>query len=121
MTDAETWARRVEEWRASGQSSVAYCEGKPFTAGGLRNWAHRLRAQAPRAERPQVRIGRVLVREAVASAPGSPEGPGEASGGAPSADPALVVECGDARVLVRPGFDRASFAAVLGILRGGLR
>src|SRR2546423_1253593 len=35
------WAERVAEWKAGGLTSAAYCEGKVFTAGGLRLWAHR--------------------------------------------------------------------------------
>ncbi len=30
----------------------------------------------------------------------------------------LVLECGPVRVVVRPGFDRASLAVVLDVLRG---
>jgi hypothetical protein len=36
MSDTESWEGRVAEWKASGLSATAYCEGKPFTAGGLR-------------------------------------------------------------------------------------
>ena len=36
MVAPETWATRVAEWRASGQTSTDYAEGKGFSAGGLR-------------------------------------------------------------------------------------
>ena len=47
MTETEErWAERVAAWRASGQTSREYCEGRDFTAGGLRHWAYRLRKAA---------------------------------------------------------------------------
>ena len=100
MADRETWAKRVAEWKASGLSSPAFCAGKEFTAGGLRHWAHRLAHGDER--RPRVRLARV-VRSA--KAPVSPAAAGEV--------PGLVVELGLARLVVRPGFDRSAFAAVL--------
>jgi hypothetical protein len=103
MADRETWVARVAEWKASGLSSPAFCEGKDFTAGGLRHWAHRLTRGDD--HRPAVRIGRV-VRLARASKVAEPA----------LALPAIVVELGAARVTVRPGVDRATLAAVLEIL-----
>ncbi len=89
----------MAEWRASGQTSTAFSEGKPFTASGLRHWAHRL-SKEPRPPR-RLRVVRVERRRRV----NEPT--------APSADASLVVELGLARVVVRPGFDRALLAAVL--------
>jgi len=90
---------RVAEWRASGQTSTAFSEGKPFTASGLRHWAHRL-SKEPSPPR-RLRMVRVERR------------PQAAEGAAAIADASLVVELGPARVVVRPGFDRALLAAVL--------
>src|SRR5919205_1017738 len=48
MTDTETkWATRVAEWRASGQTAKAFCEGKEFAEGGLRYWSSRLNRREP--------------------------------------------------------------------------
>ena len=107
---AETWERRVAEWRASGLTSEAYCEGKPFTPGGLRHWAYRLGAGRSReaAPAPPVRIAKV-VRIPRAKAP-------------PEADeracvvPELILEVGPVRIEVRTGFDRATLAAVLDVV-----
>ncbi len=104
MADAATWARRVDEWRASGLTSHAFCAGREFTAGGLRHWSHRLgrtRGRKDQAATPSVRMARVLR----VSAPT-----------APSADVGLVVEVGTARVTVRAGFDRATLDALLDVL-----
>jgi hypothetical protein len=117
MASAETWARRVAAWKASGRSSEAFCKGKAFTAGGLRHWAYRLRCEGRDEPEPVIRIGRVLRRPAPAEA---------AKPAQPSIDEkaeAIVVELGAARVAVRPGFDRLTLAAVLDLLasRGGTR
>lgn len=101
------WAERIADWKASGLTSVAYCEGKPFTAGGLRHWAYLLRQVTPRkpVALAEVRIAKVVPRTAPA---------GEAM---PSrSHEALVVEVGGARIAVRPGFDRATLAAVVEVL-----
>ncbi len=88
----------MAEWRASGQSSTAFSEGKPFTASGLRHWAHRLsKGLSPR--RP--RVVRVDRRPRTTELP------------APSGDASVVLELGAARLVVRPGVDRALLAAVL--------
>lgn len=113
MTTAETWAKRVEEWQASGQTSVAYSEGREFTAGGLRHWAHRLRVQAAKAgravTRPPVKLARV---RAVRACP-----PGE-RGERPAAESGVVVVIGRARVIVGRGFDAPTLATVLAVLGG---
>jgi hypothetical protein len=49
MADIEVWKKRVEDWRASGQSAGEYCKGQEFTAGTLHRWSSRL------AELPQAR------------------------------------------------------------------
>lgn len=106
------WAERIADWKASGRTSEEYCEGKPFTAGGLRHWAYLLRRVTPRkpVALAEVRIAKVVPRPAPAVA------------ALPSrSSEALVVEVGDARIAVRPGFDRATLAAVVEVLaaRGG--
>jgi len=104
MADQATWAKRVAEWKASGLSSPAFCEGKDFTPGGLRYMAHRLgvgRRLLPR----RLRIAKVVRIEA--ARPAEPSSPAAA---------AVVVELGAARVVVRPGVDRATLAVVVEVL-----
>jgi hypothetical protein len=108
MADHETWAKRVAEWKASGLTSTAFCEGKDFTPGGLRHMAHRLGGERQQRRAP-VRIARVVrLPRAGASSPIEP---------APAPDaPAIVVELGGARVTVRVGVDRTTLATVVDVL-----
>jgi hypothetical protein len=100
------WARRVAEWKASGLSSPTFCEGKPFTAGGLRHWSHRLRREGQR--RPaSVRMARLVRFSTLKSAPAE-SGTGTA--------PDLVIAIGAARVAVRRGVDRGTLATVVDVL-----
>jgi hypothetical protein len=102
MADEETWAKRVAEWKASGLSSPAFCEGKDFTPGGLRHMAHRLGVgRRPR----KLRIAEV-VRVKGARPAELPRPPASE----------VVIELGAARVMVRPGVDRATLAAVVEVL-----
>ena len=123
MANAAIWEKRVSEWKVSGETSGTYCKGKPFTAGGLRYWAHRLhhKGHAPEADKPVVRIARVL-RGPAAEAPRKPSPEPVPIARATVPEP-LVVECGAMRVAVRPHFDRETLAAVLDVLasRGGAR
>ncbi len=105
MADRAMWAARVAEWKASGLSSPEFCAGKEFTAGGLRHWAYRLEhGDQPR--KPRVRLARV-VRTRTGAKAGPP-------GGDRSSE--VVVELGGARMLVRPGFDRETVAALVEVL-----
>ena len=121
MDNRAVWTERVAEWKASGLTSKAYCEGKPFTAGGLRHWAHRLRQQEQRkTQQPPVRLARV-VRKA---GPQSREAErGRSAVEHTTVPAALAIECGSMRVSVAPGFDRELLAAVLEVVaaRGGGR
>ena len=105
------WSERVADWRSSGLTSKKFCEGRDFTAGGLRHWAHLLGRDStvPRAE-GGTRLARV-VRVASPRRAGSTGAAAlEATGGG------LVVEYGRARVAVSVGFDRSTLAAVLDVL-----
>jgi hypothetical protein len=106
MDNRAKWEERVAGWKASGFTSEAYCKGKPFTAGGLRHWAYRLRLDA----RPAVRLARVVRRPAP-----------RVEDAAPVPAAVLMLECCGMRVVVPPGFDRATLGAVLDVLasRGG--
>lgn len=105
MADQETWAKRVAERKESGLSSPAFCEGKDFTAGGLRHWAYRLEHGDP-PRRPRVRLARVVRTRARAESR-SPGG---------DRPPEIIVEIGGARILVWPGFDRETVAALVEVL-----
>ena len=107
----------MADWRASGLTSLRFCEGREFTAGGLRHWSHKLRHGAVPAEKPVVRVARVL--RASARTTGAPSlAPAPVASGV---DVPVVVELGGARVALQRGFDRETLAAVLDVLasRGG--
>jgi hypothetical protein len=107
MTTEAKWSARVDAWRGSGLSARDFCEGKEYTASGLRYWSSRLgrvqeerKAQADAAPK-EVRIAR-LVRTSVAA----------------EAETPIVIEMGGARVGVRRGFDRGALRAILDVLGG---
>jgi hypothetical protein len=114
MTSAMIWSERVADWRTSGLTSKKFCEGREFSAGGLRHWAYLLGrdSKVPRAE-GGTRLARV-VRVA------SPRGARRAGSTRASAQEAtaggVVVEFGQGRVAVSVGFDRSTLAAVLDVL-----
>jgi hypothetical protein len=117
MTETEErWAERVAGWRSSGQTSTEYCEGRGFTASGLRHWAYRLgKASGTKAgalaRRPPVRVVR-MERIADRVSPAAPSGVG------------LTIEIGAVRVVVPAGFDMEMVKNVLeavGTMAGGRR
>jgi hypothetical protein len=98
-TTEEIWRQRVRAWRASGETAAQFARGRGFAAATLRAWSSRLR----RNEAPA--FVRLLPKPSPAS-----QAPRE-----------LVVEVGDARVRVAPGFDPDLLADVLRALRAGAR
>ncbi|MHB8876866.1 MAG: IS66 family insertion sequence element accessory protein TnpA [Myxococcaceae bacterium] len=95
MANENIWAKRVEAWRKSGLTSVAFAEGKGFTGGGLRHMAYRLGKAA--AKPPVIRLARVVRARAPAVA---------------SASAAIVVVVGMARIEVQPGVSREALTTV---------
>jgi hypothetical protein len=94
-TTEKMWATRVEAWRASGDTSEAFAQGKGYEGSTLRWWSSRLgRAEQPRFLR--------LVPKACAV----------------EVDVGLVVEVGQARVRVKAGFDTKLLAEVVAVLGG---
>lgn len=93
VTTTETWAQRVAEWRASGQTADEFAAGRGFAGSTLRWWSSRLGRQTPS-----------FVR--VVAASDGPRGAGS-----------IELEVGKVRVHVRAGFDRALLAEVLEVLR----
>lgn len=111
MASANIWVKRVEEWRKSGLSSVAFAEGKDFTGGGLRNMAHVLRRDA--AKPREIRLARVVqVRRS--TTPSTPPFAPRAQPPAPVVVPgaAIVVVVDGARVEVSRGASREVLAMV---------
>jgi hypothetical protein len=70
MDHEKEWAARVAAWRASGQSALKYCEGKPFSVHSLRRWSSELAARrasdgfvvAPKPRERRPRIARAVIR-----------------------------------------------------------
>jgi hypothetical protein len=133
----------VDEWRASGKTAPVFCEGKEFSAGGLRYWASRLRG-GQGALRKRVRRGtRVARGSQEAKATETPKETLPAVGRGPQTakvtetpkevrlarvvrgpqaetpETPIFIEVGHTRVGVRRGFDAASLRVVLDVLGGG--
>jgi hypothetical protein len=96
MTTTEAkWSARVREWRWSGKTAVEYASASDFKASTLRYWASRLKASTP--AKPALSMARVVRRQT----PGVADSPSISRGSAREVE----VRVGDARIVVRPGFD----------------
>jgi len=109
-TTTETWARRVEAWRASGKRAEEFSRHEGYAASTLRWWASKLRHELPAA--PEVRLARVVRTATTVPAPT----PSVAS---PGAVIAIDVTATGARIAVGPGADRETLAMVLELVRAG--
>ena len=101
--------KRVEDWRKSGLSSVAFAEGKGFSGGGLRSMAHVL-GEEPGSK--EIRLARVVRPQRSPPPPTPPMG--RAAVVVPGA--AITVVIDGARVEVGPGASREVLAMVLDAL-----
>lgn len=125
MASQATWARRVAEWRESGQTSEEFASGRDFSAGGLRCAAAKKRVGGRKA--PAVAVARVVRASATvraSAAAGTAVSLAPAAGTrSPESDVVVVLEVGGARLGVRRGCDAATLAAVFEAmsLRGGVR
>src|SRR5262249_9609977 len=100
MTMELEWTKRVEAWRNSGLSAAQFCNGKDFSASGLRYWMSRLRKeQRQNGVKDDARVARVA--RALANA---------------DPDTSIVIEVGQARVGIRRGFDRETLRGLLELL-----
>jgi hypothetical protein len=119
---AEKWAERIAGWRESGLTSEKFCEGRDFSANGLRHWAYKLGKTKRRRRQPEVPIARVVRVPAPSVACVPAPAAAKTTAGAPF-DSSLVIEIGGARVVVRPGFDRETLSSLVEVLtaRGGAR
>jgi len=87
------------DWRRSGLAAPEFCEGKEYTASGLRYWASRLKVVNTQPK--EVRLARIV-----------------ASSDPTAEDSAVVIEAGTLRIGVRRGFDPEVLRAVLLVVAG---
>lgn len=97
MADAKTWETRVAAWRASGETSSVFSAKHGFAPSTLKYWAWRLRRQES---------GFVRVVAAAQPLPSLRESP-------------IEIEVASVRIHVCAGFDRATLAQVIELLRDG--
>ena len=102
------WSERVQAWRASGKTADEYASAFEFQASTLRYWASRLKTES--AEKPAV-IARVVRRQSRALV---------VERGAAGVQSEVEVVVGEARIIVRRGFDvelLRQVAAALGAIK----
>jgi hypothetical protein len=99
MDTETTWRERVTEWKASGKTCAAFCEGQPFSLSTLRQWQYRLKKR----EREPIAEGQKVRMVAIARATGTPRGASEP----------LILEAKGARIQLRRGFDPVLLRQVL--------
>lgn len=105
---AETWARRVEAWRASGKRAEEFSRREGYAASTLRWWSSKLKHELP--AEPEVRLARVVRTVTAVPAPAF---------ALPVTAIAIDVTATGARVAVGPGADRETLAMVLDLVRAG--
>jgi transposase len=112
MATSAEWAKRVDEWRATGESSEDFCEGRGFSPDLLRHWAYKLGKTRGRGGKPPARAALTVAEPttAIRVARVVRRDPGRVDN-AP-----LVVELAGARLTVPSGFEASTLAAVLGAL-----
>jgi hypothetical protein len=108
MTKAAEWANRVRQWRASGQQSREFCEGKGYSAKNLLWWSSHFRRNGlPAASTgSSVALARVVRRAEVLGSDKPLSRRGE-----------VVIELSGVSIRVDAGADRLTVAMVLELLR----
>jgi|SRR5271170_3708157 hypothetical protein len=107
MTATQTkWSERVQAWRASGKTADEYASAFEFQASTLRYWASRLKTES--AEKPAV-IARVVRRQSRALV---------VERGDAGVQAEVEVAVGEARIIVRRGFDAELLRQVAAALGG---
>lgn len=109
ITTTETWARRVDAWRASGKRAEEFSRYEGYAASTLRWWASKLKHEL---RVPEVRLARVVRTTTTVPEPT----PSVAS---PAAVIAIEVTSTGARIAVGRGADRETLAMVLDLVRVG--
>lgn len=107
-TTTETWARRVEAWRASGKRAEDFSRHEGYAASTLRWWSSKLKHELPAA--PEVRLARVVRTPTPVPAPTPSVTP-------PAALIAIDVTATGARIAVGRGADRETLAMVIDVIR----
>jgi len=102
MADEGLWAKRVSEWKASGQSLSTFVAGREFSASALRYWSRRLEETRAR-EKPKPRAVRLARLVRVDSEP-------------IAAGREMVIEIGRFRLRVGDELDRETLRAVVEVL-----
>jgi len=105
MSDTTSrWQKRVEQWRASGETAETFSAGEGFAASTLRWWSSKLGREKATAKPGSCSVGMVqLIR-----VPAATDAPRPAA-------KAVVVELLDARarITVEAGVDTATLKTVL--------
>ena len=97
----------MADWKASGLTAAAYAQPRGWSPSTLKWWSSQLNRQEVAAE-----ASMRFVRLVAAPAPTPPPSP---------SPPAMLLELGDARLVLPPGFDRDDLAVVLDLVRAGGR
>ena len=114
MADATTWAKRVREWKDSGQTAAEFCESRELNSGTLLWWSSKLKraGAATTARATEVMPLARLVRRAHDDL--APPTRAASTVG-------VEIQLGGAKVVVLPGADRATLGMVLEVLGDGAR
>jgi hypothetical protein len=105
MANAQTWKKRVEEWRTSGLRADEFCRRRRLGIAGLYRWSSILKRAGGSARTGTVRaipMARLVPRPASPSAGAS--------------EVLVSIEVAGARVTVAAGVDRETLASVLDVL-----
>ena len=99
MTNEAVWTERVEEFQRSGRTAAAFVSGRGYTVSALKYWERKLKASPPR----PLSLARVVRPGTVVE---------------PTADGAIELLIGSARIVVRRGFDPVLVRELVAALGG---
>lgn len=98
----QTWAQRIADCEASGQTIIAWCQANEIKLCNYHYWKRRLREQGESTPGPLQWLS--LDIQPLEERPSLPTG-------------SLVVEVGQVRIIVATGFDQRVFRDVVNILQ----
>jgi len=94
------WEQRLDEYEASGQRILTWCEEKSITPRQFYYWRKKLRPEQLKKEQPVKWLSlKYNMRESV------------------SAEEAIAVHIGQATIEVRKGFDQGLFRKIIQVLQ----
>lgn len=99
IANEAVWTERVEEFQQSGQTAAAFVVGRGYRVSALKYWEKKLQAKPRRT----VALARVVRPGTVVE---------------PTANGAVEVHVGSARVVVRRGFDPVLLRELVAALGG---